>query len=213
MLCIDPSPCPQKLHSPHQSTHQVTTWAAQVVKLALNLESIHGFIYPNEFFFLQSRTFISANLFCSGWYLLTTKMSFLWKLFLHRNICKHLQKGILLLYSNRSIAKLPHVFLKSFFRYKNHPFSFFLISRKMYIWPRSLPKGEALYILPYVLGPQRLKGAVTPLSIIVILRILWQVFQLPGLWGTETRFFHGCLSQGSNSNQEWLALLSHIHSM
>lgn len=62
------------------------------------------------------------------------------------------------------------------------------------------------------LSPQRLKGAVTPLSIIVILRILWQVFQLPGLWGTETRFFHGCLSQGSNSNQEWLALLSHIHS-
>lgn len=100
------------------------------------------------------------------------------------NICKHLQKGRLVPYPKENIAKLAHVFLESLCLHKSHLCSPFLISRERYICPHSLPKGEAVYVLPCVLGPQRLTGTLTQLSLVVIFIILWQVFQPAGFWGT-----------------------------
>lgn len=77
--------------------------------------------------------------------------------------------------------------------------------------PTFSTQGWSIVYFTICTWPQRLKGAITPLIIEVILMILWKVFQLAGLWGTETSFFHGCLS-GVNLDQKQWMLLSYIRS-
>lgn len=60
------------------------------------------------------------------------------------------------------------------------------MSKEVYL-PTFSTKGEALYILPYVLGPEGIKVSVTALVIVVILVILWKIFQPTGLCGNWDR--------------------------